>query len=353
MTQLKKIVLTGGGTAGHVMPNLALVDDLKTDGWEVSYIGSNGIEKELITKTHLPFHEIKSGKMRRYISLKNFTDIFRIGFGVLQSLLFLRKLRPHVVFSKGGFVAVPVTFAAKLLKIPVVSHESDITPGLANKIIARFAVKVLCAFPSTLRLLPLKKSEWVGTPIRKELFKGRRDLAEKFLEVKIEKKVILVMGGSLGAQKVNELLEKALEELTKEYFIIHITGKGKSLTASHPNYRQFEFLGEELKDVYALADIIISRAGANSIFEFLALKKPMILIPLEQGSRGDQILNAAEFQKQGWAIMARESGLTDFKLREIIKELLEKSKSMMWRQMQFTGHDTNEKILAVLNSVRK
>lgn len=347
----KKIVLTGGGTAGHVMPNLALVPDLQKEGWEILYIGSNGIEKELVQHAKLPFYEIKSGKMRRYFSFKNFTDIFKIIFGVVQAFGYLKKLRPSVVFSKGGFVAVPVAIAAKFLHIPVVSHESDITPGLANKIIARFAAKILCAFPSTLRNLPLIKSEWVGTPIRKSLFSGNKHLAEKFLGVKINKKVILVMGGSLGAQNINQLLEKTLEEITKEFFVVHITGKGKALEIVNSQYRQFEFIGEELKDIYALADIIISRAGANSIFEFLALKKPMILIPLEQGSRGDQILNAAEFQKQGWAVMVREAGLTPKKLLETIADLAAKSKSTTWRQMQFNGSDTNEKIMEILNAV--
>jgi UDP-N-acetylglucosamine--N-acetylmuramyl-(pentapeptide) pyrophosphoryl-undecaprenol N-acetylglucosamine transferase len=319
------LVLTGGGTAGHVMPHIAMLQTYVDAGFRLAYIGSDGIEKSLIEsqKEPISFHQIQVGKLRRYISLKNVTDVFRIVIGFLQSLIILRKLRPALVFSKGGFVSVPVAYAAKLLGIPIVSHESDLTPGLANKLITPIASKLLYSFPESKPYLPEARSQLVGIPVRQKLLEGDKNRARDFLGFGAEQKpTILVMGGSLGAQKINETLLEILPKLVERYQLVHVTGKGKKIDFSHANYRGFEFLNEELGDVMALCDLVISRAGANSIFEFLALKKPMILIPLEAGSRGDQIQNANCFQKMGVARVVREAELGKSKLLEMIEQSL-------------------------------
>lgn len=319
------LVLTGGGTAGHVMPHIAMLQTYIDAGFRLAYIGSDGIEKSLMESQGevISFHQIQVGKLRRYLSLKNLTDVFRIVVGFLQSLVILRKLKPALVFSKGGFVSVPVAYAAKLLGIPVVSHESDLTPGLANKLITPIASKLLYSFPDSKPFLPEARSQLVGIPVRRALLEGDKDRALEFLGfVDEQKPTILVMGGSLGAQKINETLLEALPQLVERHQIVHVTGKGKTIDFSHANYRSFEFLNEELGDVMALCNLVISRAGANSIFEFLALKKPMILIPLEAGSRGDQIQNADCFKKMGVARVLREADLCKSKLCELIERSL-------------------------------
>jgi len=301
---MKKIVLTGGGSAGHVTPNLALYEELKRD-YECFYIGSHeGIEKKLVSEHKIPYYSISTGKLRRYLSAKNFTDMFRVVRGFSDAKKALKEISPDVVFSKGGFVAVPVVLAARSLKIPVIIHESDITLGLTTKISAKFAKKVCVSFKETIELLPKEKTVFTGTPIRKFLFAGNPEKARKMCNFSNDKPVILAMGGSLGSVKLNTYLQEALEELLKSYNIAHIVGKNninKSLENIN-GYKQFEYLSEELPDLLALSDIIVSRAGANAISEFLALRKPSLLIPLSKAaSRGDQILNAESFKKQGFS----------------------------------------------------
>lgn len=299
-----KIVLTGGGTAGHVMPHLALLPLMRQRGWNVAYIGSSGIEKGIVTAAGIPFHQIATGKLRRYLSWQNITDLGRIVVGTLQAVFILLRLRPNIIFSKGGFVSVPVAVAGWLCRIPVVTHESDLSPGLATRIIQRFAVKVLYSFSETEAYLPMNKRQHVQTPVRSELITGDRDRGERFCGFSSESRhlpTILIMGGSQGAQRINDMLLTLLPELVREYRIVHLTGKGKGLSFTHPNYRGFEFVGGELKDIFALADFVVSRAGANSVFELLSLRKPMLLIPLALATRGDQILNAESFAKRGWA----------------------------------------------------
>ena len=225
---MKRIILTGGGTAGHVTPNIALIPKLRELGYDIQYIGSyNGIEKELIEPFGIPYHGISSGKLRRYFSLQNFTDPFRVikGFGEARKLI--KSLKPDVIFSKGGFVSVPVVLAGKRCKVPVIIHESDMTPGLANKLAIPSAVKVCCNFPETLDALPEGKAVLTGSPIRQELLTGDKDAAKKMCGFTDEKPVILVIGGSLGAVAVNEAVRAALPELLKEFQIIHLCGKGK------------------------------------------------------------------------------------------------------------------------------
>ena len=300
----KKIVLTGGGTAGHVSPNIALLPYLEQAGYEVTYIGSkNGIEKSLIADYGIPYVGISTGKLRRYFDLKNFTDPFRVMHGFREARQFLKKNRPDVVFSKGGFVSVPVVRAAGSLHIPCVIHESDMTPGLANKLCYGAASKICCNFPETLKMLPAKKAVLTGTPIRGELFTGDRMTGLGICGFTADKPVLMVMGGSQGAVSVNNAVRKNLEQLLKTFQIVHLCGKG-NYDASLQNtqgYRQFEYVKEDLKHLYAAADILVSRAGANAICEILALGKPSLLIPLgTEGSRGDQILNANSFKAQGF-----------------------------------------------------
>ena len=324
---MKRIILTGGGTAGHVTPNIALIPKLRELGYDIQYIGSyNGIEKELIEPFGIPYHGISSGKLRRYFSLQNFTDPFRVikGFGEARKLI--KSLKPDVIFSKGGFVSVPVVLAGKRCKVPVIIHESDMTPGLANKLAIPSAVKVCCNFPETLDALPEGKAVLTGSPIRQELLTGDKDAARKMCGFTDEKPVILVIGGSLGAVAVNEAVRAALPELLKQFQIIHLCGKGKvdHSLKEIKGYCQFEYIKNELRDLFALADVVISRAGANAICELLALRKPNLLIPLSaRASRGDQILNAHSFERQGFSLVIEEEQLTNATLLDAVHNLYE------------------------------
>ena len=323
---MKKIVMTGGGTAGHVTPNIALMPSLKEAGYEIDYIGSyNGMEKGLIEAQGIRYHGIASGKLRRYFDWKNFSDPFRVLKGYGQAIRLMKKLKPDVVFSKGGFVSVPVVLAAKHCHIPAIIHESDITPGLANKIAIRGAKKVCCNFPETLKYLPEDKAVLTGSPIRQELFGGS---AEKAMELcnfpDHNKPVILIIGGSLGSKIVNESVRKILPELLEKFYVIHLCGKGNldNKLTGLIGYAQFEYASSELTDMFALADMAISRAGANSICELLALHKPNILIPHSAAaSRGDQVLNAKSFKRQGFSYVIEEEQLDDKVLLDAVNEV--------------------------------
>ncbi|MDO4303145.1 MAG: undecaprenyldiphospho-muramoylpentapeptide beta-N-acetylglucosaminyltransferase [Bacillota bacterium] len=321
----KKIVLTGGGTAGHVTPNIALLPHLKEAGFEISYIGSyDGIEKKLIEDYGIPYYGIATGKFRRYLDVKNLTDPFKVIKGFGEARKYLKRLRPDVVFSKGGFVSVPVVRAAASLHIPCIIHESDMTPGLANKLCIPVAQKVCCNFPETYNMLPKEKAVLTGSPIREELTRGNPIAALDMCGFTSNKPVILVIGGSLGAASVNQALRDALPGLLKDFQIAHICGKGKIDEAylHTEGYIQFEYVKEELKDLFAMADIVISRAGANSICELLALRKPNLLIPLSaKSSRGDQILNAKSFEAQGFSMVIDDDDLSPQLLTEKVLEL--------------------------------
>ena len=328
---MKRIVLTGGGTAGHVTPNIALLPKLRELGYDVHYIGSyNGIEKTLIEACDIPYYGISSGKLRRYFDLKNFSDPFKVLKGFSEASKLLKKLKPDVVFSKGGFVSVPVVIAAGRRKIPVIIHESDMRPGLANKLAIPSAAKVCCNFPETISHLPKGKAVLTGSPLREELLRGDRKKALSFTGLSGTKPVLFIIGGSLGSVVVNEAVRSVLPKLLKSFDIIHLCGKGKldhTLTAMS-GYVQYEYISEELKDLFALSDIVISRAGANSICEFLALRKPALLIPLSAAaSRGDQILNARSFEKQGYAAVLKEEDLNGDTLLNALTALWEKRDS--------------------------
>lgn len=324
---MKRIVLTGGGTAGHVTPCIALLPELKKKNYDIHYIGSyNGIEKNLIEEQEIPYYGISSGKLRRYFDLKNFTDPFRVIKGYYEAKKILKQLKPDIVFSKGGFVTVPVVMAAKKFGIPVVIHESDMTPGLANKLALPSATRVCANFPETLSHFPEGKAVLTGTPIRKELFSGNKIKGIEFCSFNLNKPVILIIGGSSGSRKINEVIRGMLPTLLKDFQIIHLCGKGNlddKLTDT-PGYAQFEYINEELSDLFAAADLVISRAGANAICELLALRKPNILIPLPAASsRGDQILNAESFERQGYSYVLKEEDLTVSTLLEAIGEVSE------------------------------
>lgn len=322
---MKKIVLTGGGTAGHVTPNIALLPSLQEAGYEITYMGSyDGIEKKLIADFNIPYVGISTGKFRRYLDPKNFTDPFRVIKGFSEAKKFLKEYQPDVVFSKGGFVSVPVVRAAAALKIPCIIHESDMTPGLANKLCIPVAKKVCCNFPETYDLLPKEKAVLTGSPIRAELAQGNKLAGLDMCGFSANKPVIMVIGGSLGAANVNKAVRDALPKLLENFQVVHLTGKDKvdNLLLNTPGYKQFEYIKAELKDLFAMSDLVISRAGANAICELLALKKPNILIPLPAASsRGDQILNANSFEKQGFSIVLNEEDLTTELLVEKVHTL--------------------------------
>ena len=328
---MKRIILTGGGTAGHVTPNIALLPRLKELQYDIHYIGSyNGIEKELIEQFGISYHGISSGKLRRYFSVQNFTDPFRVIKGLGEARKLVKILQPDVIFSKGGFVSVPVVLAGKSQHVPTIIHESDMTPGLANKISLPSATKVCCNFPETLEHLPEGKAVLTGSPIRQELLSGDKFKARDFLGFTSDKPVIMVVGGSLGSVAVNEAVRGILPELLKDFQVVHLCGKGKidDSLKNLDGYAQFEYIKDELKDLFALTDIVISRAGANAICELLALHKPNLLIPLSaNASRGDQILNARSFERQGYSVVLEEEELNKQVLLDSILRLYENRES--------------------------
>lgn len=350
---MKKIVLTGGGTAGHVTPNIALIPELKKQGYDISYIGSyDGIESKLIADLGVPYYGISSGKLRRYIDLKNISDPFKVIKGLHQARRLLKKIKPDVVFSKGGFVSVPVVVAAKSRKIPCVIHESDMTPGLANKICIPCATRVCTNFPETLKHLPPEKAVLTGSPIREELFHGNKEKGLAFCGFDQSTPVILIIGGSLGAVAVNTAVRNILPELLQKFQVIHLCGKGKldSSLDGTKGYVQFEYIKEELCDLMAAADIMISRAGANAICEILALRKPNILIPLSaQASRGDQILNAASFEKSGYSIVIQEEDVTDEKLLNAVHQAYDNREEYIKAMQRSQLNNSIEKIVGLIN----
>lgn len=322
---MKTIVLTGGGTSGHVTPNIALLPGLKDLSYTIHYIGSkNGIEKQLIEKEGIPYYGIQAGKLRRYLDVKNFTDIFRIAGGFAQALTLLGKLKPDVVFSKGGFVSCPVVWAAWLKRIPVIIHESDITPGLTNKLSMPFAKKVCYTFPETEKYVPPEKSCLTGLPVRSGITSGDRQKGLKLCGFSSNKPVLLIIGGSQGSESINRAVRTVLKELIENFQVCHICGKGnvENELEGTKGYRQFEYVNEELPDLFACADILVSRAGATTMFEILAMKKPALFIPLpKNASRGDQILNARSFQNNGYSDMLLEESLTAEVLVDKITQL--------------------------------
>lgn len=352
---MKRIVLTGGGTAGHVTPNIALLPHLKKLGYDIQYIGSyDGIEKKLIEELGISYHGISSGKLRRYFDIKNCSDPFRVAKGFFQAKKLLKQLKPDIIFSKGGFVTVPVVQAAKTQHIPVILHESDMTPGLANRLALPAASKICCNFPETVSHLPEGKAVVTGSPIREELRHGNRLSALQFCGFTADKPVLLIIGGSLGSVAVNQAIRSILPELLQSFQVIHLCGKGNldpSLNDTS-GYVQYEYIKNELADLLALADIVVSRAGANAICELLELRKPNLLIPLSAAaSRGDQILNAASFQKQGFSVVLQEEDLTSDLLLDRILNLYENRQTYINAMDKSSASNAVDTIVALIETI--
>lgn len=300
------------------MPNLAVIEEVR-NGNELLYIGSrDGMEKKLVENAGVRYEGVSCGKLRRYFSVENFVDMFRVPIGLLQARRILKKFEPDVVFSKGGYVSVPVVMAARWLKIPVIVHESDISPGLANKICFKFAKKICVSFEETLAYLPkklLKKVEYTGSPVREEILQGDAEVGYRLTGFDKHRPVILVIGGSQGAEQINELVRASLPELTKKFQIVHIVGKGNlDIGVNKHGYVQYEFLGRELADVYAISEMVVTRGGANAMAELALLKKKVLVIPLSgEASRGDQEENAHLFvRKFGWSMISGDVSREDF-----------------------------------------
>ena len=351
---LPTIVLIGGGTAGHVTPNIALLPALQDAGYDVQYIGTrDGIEQELIAREGIPYYAVPAGKLRRYLDWQNFTDLARIKFGFLKSLLLLIRIRPDIVFSKGGFVTPPIIWAAWLLGIPVVCHESDLTPGLANKLSLPFAKRVCYAFAETAKYLPAGKAVHTGIPVRAELANGDDQKGRDLCAFSSEKPIILIMGGSLGSRAVNAAVRAALPDLLVEYQICHLCGQGNlDLELDQTEgYAQFEYVTDELPHLFAATDYIVSRAGATTLFEFLSLQKPALLIPLSlQASRGDQIENAEAFRNAGYSLVLSEDSLTSDALCKSIRDLCGQSDALRQSMSDWRRRDAVAEILSILAS---
>lgn len=324
---MPKIVFTGGGTAGHVTPNIAIIEVLRLEKWDMAYIGSkDGVEREMISALSIPYYAVASGKLRRYFSWQNFLDPYFIGLGIIQSYFLMRKLKPDVVFSKGGFVAFPVVVGAWLNRIPVIAHESDMTPGLANRLSFPFVRSICLTFEAAKKHFnEPEKVRVTGTPIRAGLFQGDKAKGLALCHFTADKPCLLVIGGSQGASALNRCIRQLLDTLVGSFQIIHLCGKGKvdDSLLNRPGYYQSEYAQDELADLFAASDMVISRSGANSLSEILALAKPHVLIPLsEQVSRGDQVHNARYFQEQGISLVIDEDRLTPDTLHLAIEDVL-------------------------------
>lgn len=342
-----KIVFTGGGTAGHVMPNVALIRRLLSEGWDISYIGSkDGMEKDIIDKIDdVKFYGIHCGKLRRYFDIKNLSDPFRVIKGIREAKKIIKGIEPDAVFSKGGYVSLPVVVAAG--KVPVVSHESDYSPGLANRLAEPFCDKVCVTFEDTVPMIKHHKGVFTGTPIRPELYRGNREAGLKFTGLSGEKPILLIMGGSSGALHMNELIRNTLDLLLDTFDIIHLCGKGKvEESFVRPGYIQYAYISEELPDLFAISDVVISRSGANAIFELLALNKPSVLIPLPlSASRGDQILNAKYFERKGYAVMADQDAVKPEELSKMVHEVYENREAFIKNMQQDPCKDGTDEVL--------
>ena len=355
----KIIVLTGGGTAGHVSVNLGLIPRLREADWDINYIGSEeGIEKELVSDfPYVKYYSIPTGKLRRYPSFSNIKanlkDVGRVIKGASQAKKILREIGCQIVFSKGGFVSAPVAYGAGRLGIPVISHESDITPGLANKMVLPFTDTILTTFRETLEYLPKNKGLYLGPIIRDQIKGGSKEAGLKAFGFKGDRPILLILGGSSGAQKINEAIWANLERLLEDFDILHGTGKGKiRKDIEKAGYKQVEYIKDNMKDVLAMADIIVSRSGSNAIFEFLYYAKPMLLIPYGEGSRGDQILNAESLVKEGYAKSLAENMLGGGSLLRAIKDLYEIRDKYIDREKTFEFKDGLSEIVKLLEEKR-
>ena len=348
---MKKIVLTGGGTAGHIYPALSLVPYLKNE-YEIHYIGGNGMEKEIVGKQKgIVFHQIPTVKLERKITPKNLLIPFKLFSSIKKARKILKEINPDIIFSKGGFVALPVVIAAKKNKTPVLSHESDLSMGLANKIILRYCDKMATAFEKTAE--GKDKCVYTGQPIRQELLAGNKRNLPFYAQLDKVLPTLLVVGGSSGAGFLNKIVKENINYLTKKFNVIHITGKGKTDTLAIKNYFQVEY-AYAMGDFLDATDFVISRAGSGAINEFLALKKTMLLIPLsKECSRGDQIENAKLFCSLGYCLTIEEENYTPEKLIENIEKLIKNDKIFKQNMQKSAKNNANEEILKLLKQLEK
>jgi len=354
MNDSKKICLVGGGSAGHVFPALAISSRLLENGWEIEFIGSrSGLERRLLANSALTVREIFSGKLRRYWSFRNFSDVFLVIIGFLQSLFLLWRFRPDVLFSKGGFVSVPVVYAAALLRIPTIAHESDYSPGLANRLSAPF-LKAFCVTFSDTRLNWFRnRLVHTGNPVRTEFFSADPKRGKAFIGKNVGN-ILLILGGSQGSETINKIVRESLEELSHHFLVVHICGPGKKVESNLENYVQFEFVRKEMADLLAAADLVVSRAGSNSLFEIIAMKKPNILIPLGlSSSRGDQILNARYAKEKGWSAVITEESLTSETFLQELLLLKENSNLYLENLSEFEPKEAVERIITEIECLQK
>lgn len=356
---MKRIVLTGGGSAGHVVVNLALIPALEADGWDIAYIGSEtGIERDLLTDfPKVRYYPIPTGKFRRARTWENMRrnvkDVGHVLSGVAEARRVLQRERPHIVFSKGGFVSVPVALAARHLKIPVITHESDRTPGLANKMLMPFAQRVLLTFERTADFVPKDKAYYLGPIIRPQMQDGSAREGLMRFGLKGEKPVLLVVGGSLGAARLNRLVWENLDALLQSFEIVHSVGAGKGDSQmEREGYVQVDYIRAGMNDAIAMADVVVSRAGSNAIFEFLYYQKPMLLIPYQVGSRGDQVENAQEFERAGYAKVLDETSVTGDQFLAAVRDLRDHGDRYREAMRHFTFRDGISDILSLLNTYR-
>lgn len=353
----KRMLFTGGGTAGHVTVNMALIPIFQKEGYTIDYIGSHdGIERELIGQMNdVTYHPISTGKLRRYMSIENFKDPFKVMKGVMQAWKIIGKTKPDIIFSKGGFVSVPVVLAAKLRRVPTIIHESDYTPGLANKLSIPFVNQVLTTFPETLEYVPEKKSTYVGAVVREELFTGSEEVGYKLTGFTKRKPVLLVMGGSSGSAKLNTIIRNCLDDILQNFQVIHICGTGQlDSSINQEGYVQYEYVQDALKDMFAITDYVVSRAGSNAIFEFLALQIPMLLIPLSRAaSRGDQIVNAKSFAKQRFAQVIEEESLEEETFVSELEQLRQMGPIIVDHMQNYKQSEALDKVVEIIHKYRK
>ena len=318
------VVCTGGGTAGHVVPAIPVMQQLLEQGHRVSFVGSrSGLEARLLADIDVAYHGIAAGKLRRYASFENLLDAVKVLIGIVEAIVLIGRLRPDVVFSKGGFVSFPVVFAAWLWRVPVVAHESDLTPGLANRLALPF-IRALCVnFPETRPQNFNGTVVYTGTPVRQALLEGKPEKGRRWLGVEASRPILLVVGGSLGADRLNAVVRASLDKLLPLLEVVLICGPGKASGIERDGYHEFEFVSEPWGDLLASATLVVSRAGANTLYELLCLAKPNILVPLSRkASRGDQIENAAYAEEQGYSRVLQEEALDPDRLAALVEETL-------------------------------
>lgn len=346
MDFMKKIVLTGGGTAGHIYPALAVRERLSPE-IEVHFIGGNGMEKDILkNEKNISFHQIRTVKLERKLTAKNLLIPFKLILAIHDAKKMLKEIKPDIIFSKGGFVSVPTVIAGKKLGLPIVSHESDLSMGLANKIILKKCDIMCTSFEETAKVD--KKCVYTGQPIRKKVFRGDKSKIQSQGNFDSSLPNLLVVGGSLGAKFINEKVWSNLDKLTQEFNVIHITGKQAKEKHSHKNYLQISY-AENIGDFFAWSDIVLSRAGAGAINEFVALRKPALLIPLSKRcSRGDQIENAKLYNKKGLADILEEEDFDDMLFMIKLKNLYKNAKNYIKNMEKMQSFDASEKIVKIL-----